>query len=47
MAKEWYLLKSPHSQLSGFEDDALYDFAQEGFQEALDYAIMIYRFVNL
>ena len=41
MAKEWYLLKSPHSQLSGFEDDALYDFAQEGFQEALESNIAI------
>lgn len=41
MAKEWYLLKSPHVQLSGFEDDALSDFAQEGFEEALDSNIAI------
>lgn len=41
MAKEWYLLKSPHDQLSGFEDDALYDFAQEGFEEALESSIAV------
>lgn len=39
MAKEWYLLKSPHGQLSGFEDDALNDFAQEGFEEILESGI--------
>lgn len=33
MSKEWYLMKSPYDQLSGFEDDALLDFAQEGFEE--------------
>ena len=36
MATEWYLLKSPYSQLSGFESDAYNDFAQEGFLEALE-----------
>ena len=36
MAKEWYLLKSPHDQVSGFESDALNDFGAEGFLEALD-----------
>lgn len=36
MAKEWYLLKTPHSQLSGFEGEALEDFGVEGFLEALD-----------
>ena len=36
MAKEWYLLKSPYDQLSGYEGDALDDFAQEGFLEVLD-----------
>lgn len=41
MAKEWYLLKTPHNQLSGFEDDALYDFAQEGFEEALESSIAV------
>lgn len=41
MAKEWYLLKTPHDQLSGFEDDALNDFAQEGFEEALDSSIAV------
>lgn len=39
MAQEWYLLKSPHDQLSGFEDEAFDDFAQEGFLEALDSSI--------
>lgn len=41
MAKEWYLLKSPHNQLSGFEDDALDDFAQEGFLELLDSSVAV------
>lgn len=36
MAQEWYLLKSPHDQVSGFESEAFDDFAQEGFIEALD-----------
>ena len=36
MATEWYLMKSPHSQLSGFESEALNDFGAEGFLEALD-----------
>lgn len=36
MAKEWYLLNLPHDQLSGYEDDALYDFAEESFLEVLD-----------
>lgn len=36
MAQAWYLLKSPHSQLSGFENDALNDFANEGFEEILE-----------
>lgn len=34
--KEWYLLKSPHDQVSGYEDDALNDFGAEGFSEVLD-----------
>ena len=36
MAIEWYLMKSPHDQLSGFESEALNDFGKEGFLEALD-----------
>jgi len=36
MAKEWYLMTSPYDQLSGFESEALDDFAEEGFLEALD-----------
>lgn len=36
MAQEWYLINSPYSQLSGYETDALNDFAEEGFLEALD-----------
>lgn len=41
MAKNWYLMKSPHNQLSGFEDDALNDFALEGFEEALGSSIAV------
>lgn len=41
MSQEWYLLKPPHVQLSGFEDDALNDFAQEGFLEALESSIAV------
>ena len=41
MAKEWYLLKTPHVQLSGYESDALNDFAQEGFDEILDSGIAV------
>jgi hypothetical protein len=36
MAIEWYLMKSPYDQLSGFENEALDNFAQEGFNEILD-----------
>ena len=36
MAKEWYLLKTPHNQVSGYETEAMDDFAQEGFLEAID-----------
>lgn len=35
MAEDWYLLKSPYSQLSGFESEALEEFGLEGFDEAL------------
>ena len=36
MSKEWYLLKRPYDQLSGYESDALVDFGEDGFLEALD-----------
>lgn len=36
MAKEWYLLNSPYDQLSGYESDAIVDFGEEGFLEALE-----------
>lgn len=36
MATEWYLMVTPHDQLSGYESEALDDFAQEGFAEILD-----------
>lgn len=36
MAKEWYLLTPPYSQLSGYEEEALSEFAEEGLAEALD-----------
>lgn len=41
MATEWYLLKSPHSQLSGYENEAFDNFAEEGFAEALDSGIAV------
>lgn len=41
MAKEWYLLESPHSQLSGYEGEAIADFAAEGFLEILDSEIAV------
>lgn len=36
MAQEWYLLHSPHSQLSGYENDSMNEFGAEGFMEALE-----------
>ena len=36
MAQEWYLMKSPHDIVSGFEEEALDDFGAEGLQEMLD-----------
>jgi hypothetical protein len=36
MAKEWYLMTTPYDQLSGYEGEALDDFAQEGFAEILE-----------
>lgn len=41
MAQEWYLLKKPYDQLSGYEDEAFDDFAQESFDEALDSRIAV------
>lgn len=41
MSTEWYLLKSPYNQLSGYEGEALNDFAEEGFLEALDSEISV------
>ena len=35
MATEWYLLKSPYSQISGFEDDIM-DYTKDAFLEALE-----------
>lgn len=40
MATEWYLMKPPYSQTSGFEDEVM-DFAQDAFTEALDSPIAI------
>ena len=36
MAVEWYLMKSPHDQVSGYEDEMWDDFAEEAFSEMLD-----------
>lgn len=36
MATEWYLMTTPHDQISGYESEALNNFAQEGFAEILD-----------
>ena len=40
MAEEWYLLKPPYSQTSGFENDAL-DFSKDAFLETLDTEIAV------
>jgi len=39
LATEWYLLKTPYDQVSGFESEAFDDFGQEGFLEVLDSSI--------
>ena len=36
MATEWYLLKSPHVTVSGYESEAQDEFAQEAFLESLE-----------
>ena len=41
MAKEWYLLNDKYNQLSGYESEALNDFAEEGFEEILDTDIAV------
>lgn len=38
MATEWYLIRPPYSQISGFEEEALEDFGQEAFLEVADAA---------
>lgn len=35
MSQEWYLLSGPNNQLSGFEEEAINDFGEEGFLELL------------
>ena len=39
MAKDWYLIKSPHSYVSGYEDDHFKAYAQDEFLETLSTAI--------
>lgn len=41
MSQEWYLIKSPHGQISGYETDALNDFGQDGFDEVLASGIAV------
>ena len=41
MSSEWYLMKPPHVQLSGFEGDALDEFGAEGFLEALESSVAL------
>ena len=36
MSKEWYLMHPPHEILSGFEEEALADFCQDGLEETLE-----------
>lgn len=36
MATEWYLMQSPHDQVSGFGGEAFNDFGAEGFRETMD-----------
>ena len=40
VALEWYLLKPPYSQTSGFEEDSM-DYSRDAFFEALDSPIAI------
>ena len=39
MAQEWYLMKSDHDTVSGFETDDFENFAKDGFEEALNSAL--------
>ena len=41
MAKEWYLMRSPYDQISGFESESFADFGEEGYLEALDSEIAV------
>lgn len=40
MATEWYLMKPPYSQTSGYEDEVM-DYSRDAFEEALDTEIGI------
>lgn len=44
--QEWYLLKRPYDQLSGFEEEALEDFGVDGFLEALDSVGIVVELCN-
>jgi len=39
MAKEWYLINSPHSIVSGFESEAFDYYSADGFNEAVESSI--------
>lgn len=39
MAQEWYLMKSDHDTVSGFETEDFENFAKDGFEEALNSAM--------
>lgn len=48
MSKDWYLLSTPYGQLSGFESEALADFAADGFAEltasGVGYDVELYNY---
>lgn len=48
MAKEWYLLKSPYTQLGGDEGEIFVDFAEDSFSEVLAselaYSVELYNY---
>lgn len=39
MAIEWYLMRPPYNQLSGFEEETVEDYYADGFEEVLDTSI--------
>lgn len=39
--KKWYLMKPPYDQLSGYEEEAIDDFGQTGFDDVLDSAMAV------